>query len=207
MIKKKRGRPTQDEASRLTEQLVSVAARLFEEEGFSAVSMNRVAAGAGVGKDTLYARFPNKEALFFAVIDRQAEQHLSNCPALEGSALPLAEALERYGHWLVQAASSPGAISRSLLFYSEAQRFPQLGAIFSESYGRMFLAPLETYFQFQKERGAYRGISAARLARLFCDLTLSTLNNRLIIRHDLPGSREIRQHVNAVVQVFSRGAL
>src|SRR5689334_5658221 len=116
MQKKPRGRPTQDEAGKLTENLISVASKMFEEEGFSAVSMNRIAATAGIGKDTLYSRFSNKEELFFAVIDRQAKQHRSTCPALEGSDIPVEEALRQYAQWIVQASSSPGAISRNLLF-------------------------------------------------------------------------------------------
>ena len=205
MQKKTRGRPTQDEAGRLTANLISVAAKLFEEEGFSAVSMNRIAATAGVGKDTLYARFANKEALFFAVIDRQAQQHRSTCPALEGSDMPVEQALALYAQWIVQASSSPGAISRNLLFYREGQRFPQLGEIFMTSFDTMFVAPTEKYFAFLKERGAYKGIAAEKLARLFCNAVLSTLNNRLIVRHDMPAPREIRQHIDMVVHIFTRG--
>ena len=206
MQKKNRGRPTRDEALRLTDHLVSVASTLFQEEGYSAVSMNRIAATAGVGKDTLYSRFPNKEKLFFAVIDRQAQQHRSTCPALEHSAMEPAQALREYAHWLVQASSSPGAISRNLLFYREGQRFTELAQIFSDSYATMFLQPLERYFSARKKQGDYAGVKADKLARLFCDQVLSELNNRLIIRHDLPGSAEIRRHIDVVVQIFTRGA-
>jgi AcrR family transcriptional regulator len=205
--KKNRGRPTRDQASRLTEHLVSVASELFKEEGYSAVSMNRIAATAGIGKDTLYSRFSNKEALFFAVIGRQVKQHRSTCPALEESELPLAEALRQYGHWLVQASSSPGAISRTLLFYREGQRFDELGRIFQESYGLMFLAPIEKYFLVQQQRrGVFAGVAPVKLAKLFCDMVLSELNNRLIIRHDLPDHDEIEAHIAVVVQIFTRGA-
>jgi AcrR family transcriptional regulator len=178
---------------------------MFEEEGFSAVSMNRIAATAGIGKDTLYSRFANKEELFFAVIDRRAEQHRSSSPALEGSDTPLEEALRQYGQWLVQASSSPGAISRNLLFYREGQRFPQLGEIFMESYDKMFVSPTEKYFAFVKTRGAYKGIAAEKLARLFCNSILSALNNRLIVRHDMPDVREINRHIDNVVQIFAHG--
>jgi AcrR family transcriptional regulator len=205
MQKKARGRPTQDEAGKLTENLISVAGKMFEEEGFSAVSMNRIAATAGIGKDTLYSRFCNKEALFFAVIDRQAQQHRSTCPTLEGSDIPVEEALRQYGQWLVQASSSPGAISRNLLFYREGQRFPQLGEIFMESYDNMFVSPMEKYFTFLKTRDAYKGIAAEKLARLFCNSVLSTLNNRLIVRHDMPDAREVKRHIDTVVQIFTEG--
>lgn len=207
MQKKTRGRPTRDDAARLTERVVAVAGELFREEGYSAVSMNRIAATAGIGKDTLYARFANKEALFFAVIGLRVKQHNSTCPALAESPLEPAVALREYGHWLVQAASSPGAISRALLFYSEGQRFDELGQIFEESYGLMFLAPLETYFSTQqRQRGRFIGTAPAKLARLFCSLVLSELNNRLIIRRDLPAADEIEAHIATVVQLFTRGA-
>ncbi|MBK6279283.1 MAG: helix-turn-helix transcriptional regulator [Gammaproteobacteria bacterium] len=119
-----RGRPTPDEASRLSAHLIEVAATLFEQEGFSAVSMNRIAASAGIGKDTLYARYPNKEALFLAVFSRQTEQHLGNCPSLAGTDTPCETALRRYGEWLLRSACTPGGLSRWLIFYREAQRFP-----------------------------------------------------------------------------------
>lgn len=205
MQKKNRGRPTRDEAARLTDHLVSVASTLFQEDGYSAVSMNRIAATAGVGKDTLYSRFANKEKLFFAVIDRQARQHRSTCPELEHSDMEPAAALREYAQWLVQASSSPGAISRSMLFYREGQRFTELAQIFSDSYFVMFLQPLERYFAAQKQRGAYPDIKSDKLARLFCDLVLSELNNRLIIRHDLPGRTELKRHIDAVVQLFTQG--
>lgn len=207
MQKKTRGRPTRSDAARLTEHVVAVAGDLFREEGYSAVSMNRIAATAGIGKDTLYSRFANKETLFFAVIGRQVKQHRSTCPALADSELEPAVALREYGHWLVRAASSPGAISRALLFYSEGQRFDELGRIFEESYGQMFLAPLETYFLTQQQRrGRFAGGAPTKLARLFCSLVLSELNNRLIIRHDPPAGQEVKAHIAAVVQLFTRGA-
>ncbi len=202
-----RGRPTPDEASRLSAHLIEVAATLFEQEGFSAVSMNRIAATAGIGKDTLYARYPNKEALFLAVFSRQTEQHLGNCPSLAGTDTPCETALRRYGEWLLRSACTPGGLSRWLIFYRESQRFPGLARVFEAAYGRMFLAPLGEFFAARQARGDYPGIRPERLARLFCDTVLSGLLNRLLLDGALPVRAERTRHLAAISQVFARGAL
>jgi AcrR family transcriptional regulator len=43
--------------------LISVAGDEFVAQGFSEASVSRIAKNAGVSKKTIYARFPNKEAL------------------------------------------------------------------------------------------------------------------------------------------------
>lgn len=48
---------------RTADHLSATAFRLFEAQGFDAVTMEQVAAEAGVAKATLYAHFPVKEAL------------------------------------------------------------------------------------------------------------------------------------------------
>jgi hypothetical protein len=121
--------------------------------------------------------------------------------------VPVEEALHRYAHWLVEASSSPGAIANNLLFYREGQRFAELGQIFFDSYAAMFLAPMEKYFTAQKKKGAYKNITALKLARLFCDMVLSELNNRLIVRHDMPDNKAIKRHIDAVVQIFLHGSV
>jgi len=43
-------------------------------QGFAATSCDQIAARAGAGKASLYARYPNKEALFETVVRRCAER-------------------------------------------------------------------------------------------------------------------------------------
>ena len=49
--------------------VLDAAARLFAEHGVEAVSMDQVAAEAGVGKGTLYRRFGDKSGLATALLD------------------------------------------------------------------------------------------------------------------------------------------
>lgn len=55
------------------EQTLSVAHRLFAQQGYAAVTMDRVAAEVGVTKPLLYNYFGNKERLYIACMERSGD--------------------------------------------------------------------------------------------------------------------------------------
>ncbi|AWS48256.1 TetR family transcriptional regulator [Streptosporangium sp. 'caverna'] len=57
------------DAARNRAAVLKAAARLFAEQGVEAVSMDQVAAAAGVGKGTLFRRFGDKSGLAVALLD------------------------------------------------------------------------------------------------------------------------------------------
>ncbi len=59
------------DAARNRARVLAAAARLFHEHGVAAVSMDQVAAAAGVGKGTLFRRFGDKAGLAVALLDEQ----------------------------------------------------------------------------------------------------------------------------------------
>lgn len=65
------GRPPRErsDATRNRSLLLVAAARLFAIHGVAVVSMDDVAAAAGVGKGTLYRRFGDKSGLVMAVLE------------------------------------------------------------------------------------------------------------------------------------------
>jgi len=63
------------DAVRNRARVLDAAQRLFAERGVAAVTMDDLAAAAGVGKGTLYRRFPNKGAVAHALLD-EAERDL-----------------------------------------------------------------------------------------------------------------------------------
>jgi AcrR family transcriptional regulator len=66
-----RARPVKErvDAARNRAAVLEAAARLFAEQGVAAVSMDQVAAAAGVGKGTLFRRFGDKSGLAAALLD------------------------------------------------------------------------------------------------------------------------------------------
>lgn len=117
------GRPRSEAAHKA---ILRAALRLVTRHGFRAVTVNEIAAEAGVGKMTLYRHWPNKSAV---VMDALL--------ALIGdeTAFPEAKnALQSLRHQLdLQAAffrSPRGNLIRSLI--SEAQSDPELATAFRE---------------------------------------------------------------------------
>jgi AcrR family transcriptional regulator len=80
-----------------SEQMLGVALALFAERGFHAVSVDEVAAGAGVTKPMVYAYFGSKEGLFEACATRAADRLVA---ALEASAAHHTDPGERMWHGL-----------------------------------------------------------------------------------------------------------
>ena len=66
-----RGRPRAEDLEALEARLLATARQAFVMSGYGAASMNAIAKTAAVSKNTLYARFPSKAALFRAIVEQQ----------------------------------------------------------------------------------------------------------------------------------------
>jgi AcrR family transcriptional regulator len=62
------------DAARNRAAVLTAAARLFAEHGVDAVSMDQVAAAAGVGKGTIFRRFGDKSGLAVALLDARERE-------------------------------------------------------------------------------------------------------------------------------------
>ncbi len=49
---------------------------LFAQKGYSSITMRQLAQGLGVSTGTLYHYFPNKEALFWQLVEQQTQQDI-----------------------------------------------------------------------------------------------------------------------------------
>jgi len=84
-------RPLRADAERNRERILSAAAEVFAERGLD-VSMDDVAAAAGVGVGTVYRRFPDKDAL----IDALFEEKIGHAAQLARDALELDDPWEAW---------------------------------------------------------------------------------------------------------------
>lgn len=69
------------------------AARLFSEKGYERTSMRAIAEAAGVSKPAIYYYFPNKDALFEAMLAAAMEQVQETLDKIQNSTLGAAEKL------------------------------------------------------------------------------------------------------------------
>jgi TetR/AcrR family transcriptional regulator, mexJK operon transcriptional repressor len=64
----RRGRPTRAETKKLDQAVREAAVATFVELGYADTSMDAIARAAGITRRSLYARYPDKRALFVDVI-------------------------------------------------------------------------------------------------------------------------------------------
>ncbi len=127
------GRPTRAAAAERDERLLAIATRMFMDQGFEATSMDRLAEAAAVGKATLYGRYPDKAALFAAVLRRRILQVYTPLEA-EVSAYAdletdLAGSLRRVARHLLAHGWSPDSLALSRILAAQSGRFPELGQL------------------------------------------------------------------------------
>ncbi|MDA1359030.1 helix-turn-helix domain containing protein [Glycomyces luteolus] len=87
------------DAARNRAAILDAAARLFAEHGVEAVSMDQVAAAAGVGKGTLFRRFGDKAGLAAALLDareRVLQEAVISGPPPLGPGAPEGERLAAF---------------------------------------------------------------------------------------------------------------
>ena len=91
--------PERADAARNRARVLAAARRLFAQRGIDNVSMDDVAAAAGVGKGTLYRRFGDRSGLARALLDdaeRTLQEGFIRGPAPLGPGAPAAERLAAF---------------------------------------------------------------------------------------------------------------
>src|SRR5215472_3858035 len=87
--------------------ILAAALRLFGESGFAAVSVDEVAAAAGVAKGAVYHHFKGKEALFEAVFERASADLAGQIRRSPRPADPLAALIEGARLYFEACAAPP----------------------------------------------------------------------------------------------------
>jgi len=138
------GRPRSAEAHRA---ILDAAAALFIEEGFDAMSVERVAARAAVGKATIYRRWPSKEDL---VIDAIAQVFAEAPRPDTGSVRDDLVQLGRELHHLMSSSVTGGVFPPMA---AEVARSSRLGRL----YGEKVIGPRRAGLAAAIHRGIERG--------------------------------------------------
>lgn len=107
-------------------RLVDAATAAFLEEGYRA-SVDRIAARAGVAKQTFYNHFPSKDDVFAEVVRLGTAAILVS---LDSDDAPLAERLYRFAVAFRRKVLGAEGLAFYRAVVAEAPRFPQLTAAF-----------------------------------------------------------------------------
>ncbi len=130
-------------------ELLDAASEAFLSNGFAGASLNEIAKRSKSSKTTFYARFPSKEKLFIAVIERRLNIIFGEVSVALPSDAPLESTLREYCKIFLRVALSTDQMSLLRLVSMEASRFPELGQQFYELGPRRGQLLLANYIQDQ----------------------------------------------------------
>jgi AcrR family transcriptional regulator len=184
-----RGRPERRDAARNRELLLEAAHHLVERHGVEALTMDDVAAEAGVGKGTVFRRFGSRAGLMTALLDhseaRWQGEVISGPPPLGPGAPPLerllafgASRLDRtvvHADLMVAAAGRHGRSLPAVAFWVAHVRH-LLGALEVDGdlpvLAMTLLAPLDVAYVLPQLEG---GVSRDRILATWSDLVRSVV--------------------------------
>jgi TetR/AcrR family transcriptional regulator, mexJK operon transcriptional repressor len=199
---------TRLDEERLTE-LLDVAAEIFISEGFSAASTNEIARRANSSKTTFYSRFPTKERLFLAVIERRMNGIFQQVAATLPEEPPVEETLRKYGSTLIRLAMTKEQIALIRVVSMEAAKFPELGKRFYELGPKRGEETLAAYLTKQVEKGRLLNEDTRQMAQHFMSLVTGGPVRWFVLGFD-PSSlskNALQKHLSSAVQMFMRAYL
>jgi TetR/AcrR family transcriptional regulator, regulator of autoinduction and epiphytic fitness len=115
------GRPRKSDVEAKSLHIVETASRLFAQQGFAATSVEQVVAACGVGKDTVYRRYPSKLALFEGVVEHARVQTEAYFQTTMASATgEVMDQLRAAARWLLEVNLDPTLVAFKRIAFSEA---------------------------------------------------------------------------------------
>ncbi len=188
LVPAKRGRPRSQEADRA---ILEAATQIMAERGFGGMTMEEVASRAGVGKATIYRRWPSRGTLaldaFLAEFQRQ--QPPTDTGTLHGDLLAALRA------WIKSVTrTSAGPILAGLI--AEAQQDPELAVAWRER----VIERLRVQHRAILDRAVARGeIAADTDYEVVLDLLFGAAYHRLLHGHQPLTDRFAQEVVDMIV--------
>ncbi|WP_295631678.1 TetR/AcrR family transcriptional regulator [Novosphingobium sp.] len=200
------GRPTAAQADARHMELLDTALTLFLEHGYEQTTVEGIAAATGMTKRTLYARYPEKSALFRAAVSRAIDRSVTARATLESldegdlEATLIAIARARVAH-----AMTPEGLRLQRIINAESYRFPEIFTWSFERATRPVTDHLEAVFQRATARGALALDDPAIAARVFLSMVVSG-PVRIIVSGNALDEAEISARITFAVRLFLNGA-
>ena len=185
--------------------IIAAAIVLFGRQSYDSVTMEAVAAAAGVSKMTIYSHFSDKETLFESIVTSVSDRYMSAFPVSEVSEGPLAERLNGIGVGYLSVILSADVVSMAHTLSSElrtdevlAQRF------FAAGPGRV-RAALAAIIEAAVASGDLRVDHVSRAAEDLISLWAGSVPTQLSFGLIAPATaKEINRRVHRGTDVFMR---
>jgi TetR/AcrR family transcriptional regulator, mexJK operon transcriptional repressor len=194
-------------SARKRRAILEAATEAFLRSGFDGTSMDVIAAGAAVSKQTVYKHFADKQRLFQEIVrtnvDAVSDPVQEEVRSLRESG-DLEADLRDLAHRQLAKVMQPRLLALRRLVIAEASRFPELGRLFYERGPGRTIAALADTFERLGVRGVLEVEDPEVAAAHFNWLIMSgPLNEAMLLgREEPPPAAELDRHIRTGVRVF-----
>ncbi len=196
----RQGRPV-DQAKR--KAIIDAAAESFFAHGFSATSIEQVAADAGVSKVTVYNQFGDKQALFAASVEAECERLRDQFTIEIPEGTSLRDSLLAIGEAMSDFLSRPEMVQFERRIAAETERNPEIGAAFLAAGPHRIRAAFARLLAGMNETGEVAIADCELAAEQFASMCkgMGDLSRRFGVPRD---EQRDRDRIEGAVEVFCR---
>ncbi len=197
---KSKGRPkTEDVASR-HEALLDVATDVFLEFGFHCAKVSEIVKRANASKSSIYSRYPTKEDLFNAVIERKISILDENFIEIGSLHLSLDKILKKFALTLYETMFTEELRALFETVVAENRRIPELAHNFWQKGPQHAITVLAACL---KNHPEFTGKDAQLAAETFVSMCLGASLLKTQLNSDYKLSKpEINKKIKEVTRVF-----
>lgn len=188
-------------------QILQAARRVFLTHGFSAATTDMIQQEAGVSKSTVYAHFPNKEALFTAVIEAECTAFTDTVRDIKFKHGKLRETLTILARTYLDIVLSPAGLAVFRVVIAEGVRFPNLARAFYLAGPQVMITMIAEQLASAVASGEVdlNELGCETAASLFINLVRSEPQFQCLTHPNAaPSAIQVDQWVNIAVTTFMR---
>jgi TetR/AcrR family transcriptional repressor of mexJK operon len=185
--------------------ILEAAKRLFPVHGFDGVSMDAIAAEAGVSKLTVYSHFKDKAALFGETVRAKCEEQLPPALFLADLKGPLRKQLRDIAKGFFELVMSEEALAMHRMMTAQAQTDSTLPQMFWEAGPKRVTDGLAQFLRAEVDAGQLAIPDVQRAASQFFCLLKGEMHARLMFGCRQPLiCGDVDAHLDATVDFFLR---
>jgi len=188
-----------------SQAIVKAALGIFAREGFDGTTTRSLARAAGVSEALLFKHFPNKRALYRAILQYKIDDAERAFP-LEDSLLSLGDEafFLRIATHLMRRVDADDTFCRLML--RSAMDGHDLARRFRKARSGKLLGLMEKKIRLRGgRRGAPPPVDPRLAARIFSGMIFSAMLNRRIFREEIVSRTSLDDLARAMVRVFLEG--
>ena len=190
--------------------ILDAAKRLFLVQGFTGVSMDQIAAEAGVSKLTVYSHFGDKDALFAEAVRAHCVQQLPDSLFEAADAAPLREGLLQIARAFFAMLGGPEALAGHRIMCTPQVVDSAVPQLFWDAGPQRILDALAQVLRHHVEAGELEIANIEVAASQFLTLAKGELHARMVFGcceggQSAPLQHEVEAQLEAAVDLFLRG--